>query len=488
MGMKNHEMVPLPLISSIAGIHRGATARALSDLAKQRLTSYERGKRYDGFRLTNLGYDFLALRALCSRGVVGAVGNQIGVGKESDVYVGGDPELNDLVLKFHRLGRTSFRKLKEKRDYHKRRHFCSWLYLSRIAALKEFSFLKSLYARNFPVPKPLDVCRHTVVMGLVDGTTLSHVDSVDSPSDLYDECMSLIVRLGKYGLIHGDFNEFNLMLTQDGKLVMIDFPQMISIDHENAEYYFNRDVECIREFFRRKFHYESEAFPKISDVERKHNLDVELAASGFTKEMAKDLNKAYDEGNFDVHLDEEEEHISEDDEDEEDDLDKQELEEEERESHQQREHLRQAERFTSWIQDAQLQLSEMKETEAVPELTEMDAERMKKYEKAIEETRRKIVEEGSSDSDSADGEDAEDENRAEAEPASTQRRGKVTAPRSVYSTGSTIAPAEIKKRLIMERNKAKKDKLRVKGKQDAVQRSRKQNKDLIKEYDGWGLF
>lgn len=123
------------------------------------------------------------------------------------------------------------------------------------------------------------------------GTTLSHVDSVDSPSDLYDECMSLIVRLGKYGLIHGDFNEFNLMLTQDGKLVMIDFPQMISIDHENAEYYFNRDVECIREFFRRKFHYESEAFPKISDVERKHNLDVELAASGFTKEMAKDLNK-----------------------------------------------------------------------------------------------------------------------------------------------------------------------------------------------------
>lgn len=36
-----------------------------------------------------------------------------------------------------------------------------------------------------------------------------------------------------------------------------------------------------------------------------------------------------------MHLDEEEEHISEDDEDEEDDLDKQELEEEERESHQQ---------------------------------------------------------------------------------------------------------------------------------------------------------
>lgn len=40
------------------------------------------------------GYDFLALRALCAREVVGSVGNQIGVGKESDVYVGGDAELN----------------------------------------------------------------------------------------------------------------------------------------------------------------------------------------------------------------------------------------------------------------------------------------------------------------------------------------------------------------------------------------------------------
>lgn len=59
----------------------------------------------DGYRLTVLGYDFLALRALCTRGVVGSVGNQIGVGKESDVYVGGDPERNVrlLVIKYFAL-------------------------------------------------------------------------------------------------------------------------------------------------------------------------------------------------------------------------------------------------------------------------------------------------------------------------------------------------------------------------------------------------
>lgn len=37
----------------------------------------------DGYRLTNPGYDYLALRALSSRDVIASVGNQIGTGKES---------------------------------------------------------------------------------------------------------------------------------------------------------------------------------------------------------------------------------------------------------------------------------------------------------------------------------------------------------------------------------------------------------------------
>lgn len=36
-----------------------------------------------GYRLTFAGYDYLALHALTSRGVLHSVGNQIGVGKES---------------------------------------------------------------------------------------------------------------------------------------------------------------------------------------------------------------------------------------------------------------------------------------------------------------------------------------------------------------------------------------------------------------------
>lgn len=83
---------------------------------------------------------------------------------------------------------------------------------------------------------------------------------------LYDDLMNLIVRLGNYGVIHGDFNEFNIMITNEGKPIVIDFPQMVSTEHINAELYFDRDVTCIRDFFKRRFGYESEMFPTFKDL------------------------------------------------------------------------------------------------------------------------------------------------------------------------------------------------------------------------------
>lgn len=71
-----------------------------------------------------------------------------------------------------RLGRTCFRNLKEKRDYHGRRHKAGWLYLSRISAQKEFAYMEALSKRDFPVPKPIDVNRHCVLMELINGHPL----------------------------------------------------------------------------------------------------------------------------------------------------------------------------------------------------------------------------------------------------------------------------------------------------------------------------
>lgn len=48
--------------------------------------------------------------------------------------------------------------------------------------------------------------------------------------------MEMVVDLARHGLIHGDFNEFNLILDESTRaLTLIDFPQMVSTSHENAE-------------------------------------------------------------------------------------------------------------------------------------------------------------------------------------------------------------------------------------------------------------
>lgn len=63
--------------------------------------------------------------------------------------------------------------------------------------------------------------------------------------------------------------------------------------------YFNRDVECIRTFFRRRFNYESKLYPRfqstLKDGSNKEaegfRLDVVVAASGFQKHEQKTLEE-----------------------------------------------------------------------------------------------------------------------------------------------------------------------------------------------------
>ncbi len=56
--------------------------------------------------------------------------------------------------------------------------------------------------------------------------------------------------------------------------------------------YFNRDVNCIRDFFRKRFRYESKLYPKFTrDTSNEFSLDVEVEASGFTKKQQQEFEK-----------------------------------------------------------------------------------------------------------------------------------------------------------------------------------------------------
>ena len=470
-----------------------------------------------------MGYDYLALKVLTNRNSITAFGNQIGVGKESNIYTVTDGEGNPVCLKLHRLGRTCFRNVKEKRDYHGRRQNCSWLYLSRISATREFAYMKALYDRGFPVPKPHDFNRHCVIMDLVNGYPLTNVYEVKDIEGLYDDLMNLIVRLGNNGVIHGDFNEFNIMVTDEGKPILIDFPQMISTSHPNAQQIFERDVNGVRDLFKKKFGYESEDYPKFEDIEREENMDVEVSCSGygFTKQMEKDLLKEY--GMEDSSEGEEEDG----DEDDEDNLavsDAESGNEEPEENDEQiKEYQRQVDEevklasqkqskpaqssILSFIESATAHLVNNEITEQTTEQEIfLDAED-KKAAEALEPLNvglqslrvSKPTDETTEDRASVDNFSGAEENDdlANLDPNSREYRYKMVkkvlsdarSQRSYSTTASTIAPSVITGRVrrVMDERERRDIRKRcvAKGEASAVARSRRNNKETVKEYAGW---
>lgn len=65
---------------------------------------------------------------------------------------------------------------------------------------------------------------------------------------------------------------------------------MVSTDHQRAVEFFNRDVTCIKDYFKRKFGLEFEDLPRLeTDVERKADLDKEIKASGFLRDNVENL-------------------------------------------------------------------------------------------------------------------------------------------------------------------------------------------------------
>jgi RIO kinase 2 len=150
------------------------------------------------------------------------IGQRIGTGKESDVYLAVDPTGQQIVLKIHRLGRTSFRNVRKKRDYFGKAGASahSWLFLSRLSALKEYAFMKALHDVEYPTPTPIAHNRHIVAMSLVRGMPLYQIFpkqlSVEQAADIYEQSIGMAARLATHGLVHCDLNEFNVLVDLSG--------------------------------------------------------------------------------------------------------------------------------------------------------------------------------------------------------------------------------------------------------------------------------
>jgi len=256
LGMASREYVPAFRIVRYANLLEEEVVKHLPSLVDKRLLAQgsARSLGYVGFRINFLGYDCLALNALVKRGEVEALGHALGLGKESDVYDAKGRGGNRIVLKFHRLGRTSFRQTRRARGYVADRSHTSWMYQARMAATREFSAMKGALRAEVAVPKPLGQNRHLVAMELFQGTILSKIVVLSSPRNMLHHILIHLRRLFcDARLVHGDLSEYNILVDDSGRFAFIDWPQSVQRTDPRAHGLLRRDVWNVVNFFVKRF-------------------------------------------------------------------------------------------------------------------------------------------------------------------------------------------------------------------------------------------
>ncbi len=252
-----YEYVPLEVIEKASKIPETRLILILSKLHRLDLVRRVIVSGYKAFRLTYLGLDMIALHHLVRRNVLEAIGDKLGVGKESDIYRGLAPGGVKVIVKFLRIGRTSFRRTRITRTWADDPKY-TWFHQSKIAAEREFKALKELHSLGGLVPYPLAYNRHVVVTEYIEGVELYTRPELSDP---YKVLIDILDTLRKAyleaGIVHGDLSEYNILVDiEENKPYIIDWPQYVYRDEPNAMDLLKRDIEYIIRFFKKTYRVE----------------------------------------------------------------------------------------------------------------------------------------------------------------------------------------------------------------------------------------
>lgn len=260
--LKNRQFLNLPTLSQYSNLSQSLIEHHLKRLVKFGLIS----KSNIGYTLLVTGLDIYVLKILSNRNIITAIGPQIGIGKEAEVYLAHDSLEQDKILKMFRLGRSSFKQIKRKRDVNTGTN--SWLLLNIETAKKEYDILTYLKDASTSFPSPLYRSFHCIVMEPIYGSRLSDIEYLDYPELVLEKIISNMTIAYRKGYINGDINEYNILVNDDN-ISILDWPQAVRVDTTNADVVLTRDVNNIVKFFSRKFEIERDIHNIINIIKGK---------------------------------------------------------------------------------------------------------------------------------------------------------------------------------------------------------------------------
>lgn len=253
----DYEYVPLQIIAARARLGEEKTRNILRYLSDLRIVQ-NKTTEYEGSTFTFLGLSLYSLHRLVRKGLISAIGKVMGEGKESAVFNCFSEKYGECVVKFHKVGHTSFKKVKEKRDYGDL-HFSV---LAIRSARNEFRALKKL--EGLAVPRAYAWEGNAVMMELIDARELFKV-RLTNPDDVLEMILEEVRKFYTRGIIHGDLSQYNVLVNPEG-IWIIDFPQSVEVGEAGWKEVLERDIRNILSYFNRSYGIEKDINSVIESI------------------------------------------------------------------------------------------------------------------------------------------------------------------------------------------------------------------------------
>lgn len=235
-------------ISRMSRLPRERVSFSVRDLERRALVA----RKGAGYTVTREGIEVMALKDYVRKDLVYALGAIIAKGKESDVYEVLTEEGTAYALKFYKIGRTSFTRVRKRRAQEPS-EIRNWMTANYAAALREYHALRRLEGLAPVFPRAISYSRSTVLLQQVSGVRLSgrpHLDDPTGVERVIFEAMRKAFVSAK--LVNADLSEFNI-LTNGVAVWLIDWPQAVRESHPNSGELLSHDVGAVASFFKRAY-------------------------------------------------------------------------------------------------------------------------------------------------------------------------------------------------------------------------------------------
>ncbi|MFA7185424.1 MAG: serine protein kinase RIO [Victivallales bacterium] len=198
----------------------------------------------------------MVLYEFMTDGIIDTIHYPVSTGKEGNVFYAEDSDGDPVAVKIFRTSTSTFKRLAKYIEGDPRFKGMTGNRTKMIYAWtqKEYKNLYRYMNADLPVPAPIAYEKNCLIEEFIGDKTgpapqIKDVE-LEDPTETYEEIISFIVDGWREArLVHGDLSEYNILMSDEGPVV-IDCGQAMDIGFPGAAELLERDIANVNRFFR----------------------------------------------------------------------------------------------------------------------------------------------------------------------------------------------------------------------------------------------